>query len=112
MESLDSGHTTVKTENSSRVSIKARTLAHESHCGVPGWLQSPFNSPSPLSTNLKASALLLPGLTAPLRLATSHKRAEAHWQVKWRTHTARMLVTVFMSETTALLADSGTSAAE
>ncbi len=41
MESLDSGHTTVKTENSqplSRVSVKARTLAHESYCGVVGWL--------------------------------------------------------------------------
>ena len=39
MESLDtSGHTTVKTETVSRVSVKARTLAHESYCRVLGWL--------------------------------------------------------------------------
>ncbi len=39
MESLDSGHTTVKTENSQPGLSKARTLAHESYCGVLGWLQ-------------------------------------------------------------------------
>ena len=42
MESLDSGHATVKTENSQPVSVKAGTLAHESYCGVLGgcqWLQ-------------------------------------------------------------------------
>ena len=38
MESLDSGHPTVKQKTASRVSVKARTLAHESYCGVLGWL--------------------------------------------------------------------------
>ena len=39
MESLDSGHPTVKQKTASRVSVKARTLAHESYCGELGWLQ-------------------------------------------------------------------------
>jgi hypothetical protein len=50
MESLDSGHTTVKTENSQPVSVKARTLAHESYCGVLGWLHGPPGDGPPAGT--------------------------------------------------------------
>ena len=48
MESLDSGHhdPTVKQKTASRVSVKARTLAHESYCGVLGCLQTRTESVS------------------------------------------------------------------
>ena len=64
MESLDSGHPTVKQKTASRVSVKARTLAHESYCGVLGWLQPVAREPDSGRRRLRRPRRLMSEIAA------------------------------------------------